>query len=75
MEADDLRSTLAKLLKKKASDLWLEHTVKTKTAPDNLNTVIVPALKKNGVLFIRTNLEHEDIPTTFIPVLSRTAAS
>ena len=49
MEADDLRSRLAKLLKKKDSELWLEHTIKTKTAPDNLNTVIIPALKKNGV--------------------------
>jgi hypothetical protein len=75
MEADELRSRLAKLLKKKDSELWLEHTAKTKTAPDNLNTVIIPALKKNGVLFIRTYLEHESIPTTFIPVLLRTAAS
>ena len=68
-KADELRTKIAKVLKKKESDLWLEHTAK------NLESVIIPALRKNPVLFVRTSLEHEDIPKTFIPLLLRTAGS
>ena len=75
MEADDLRDKIAAVVKKKAADIWLEHKKDDKTGDDNLFSDIVPALEKSPVLFVRTFLEHEDIPKVFIPVLLRTAAS
>jgi hypothetical protein len=77
--ADDMRDEIfKKLFKDKLSsskDLWLQHTVKTAKTVDNMNSDIIPALRKNPLLFIRTPVQHEDIPTTFIPVLLWTAAS
>ncbi|HZS57303.1 MAG TPA: hypothetical protein VFA65_23085 [Bryobacteraceae bacterium] len=86
--ADDLRVRLAKLLSTAASpvkpkDLFREHVKDVPEFPGqrvtpktgNLLSEIIPALRTNKVLFIRTNLRHENIPTTFIPVLLRTAAS
>jgi hypothetical protein len=75
MEADDLRTKIAAVLKKAPKDIWMEHKKDKDSGDDNLFSDIIPALQKSPALFIRTWLPHESIPTVFIPVLLRTAAS
>ena len=52
-----------------ASSLVKDHT----TA--NFDQEIRPALKASGVLFLRTFVSHDDIPTFFIPALLESAAN
>lgn len=67
--ADSLRSEIAALLGVTPISLLHEHT------SDNLETKIRPALQGRGVVFIRTQVAHDTIPTFFIPLLLDTAAS
>jgi hypothetical protein len=69
MIADSLRIEIAKAIGVSADSLISDHT------GENLTSVVLPALRKSGVLFIRTHLDHDEIPTVFIPELLRAAAS
>lgn len=70
--ADILCAEVAKTLGGDAAGLVLDH-VKTE-AGDNFAAIVHPALLTSGVLFVRTSLPHDDIPTYFIPRLLETAA-
>ena len=72
--ADALRKRIAELLKVPADSLLKKHDSNDMSSPSMINTVI-PALISSGVIFIRTNVRHDEIPTRFTPVLLRTAAS
>ena len=65
--ADALRAELARVLGVPAASLVRDHT------PDNFAAEIRPALRSSAVLFLRTYLPHDDIPTVFIPALLQTA--
>jgi hypothetical protein len=65
--ADSLRGEIAKAIGVDATSLVKDHS------PENLDKEIRPALKRSGVLFVRTFLPHDDIPTIFIPVLLESA--
>lgn len=67
--ADQLRIELAKILGVAAETLVRDHT------SANYEAEVRPALAKSGVLFVRTTLPHDEIPTFFIPALLHTAAS
>ena len=67
--ADELRGAIAKVIRADVTSLVKDHS------PENFDTDIRPALKRSGVLFVRTHLPHDDIPTFFIPALLETAAS
>ena len=70
--ADVLRGEIASALGIAPGGLVRDH-VKAE-AEDNYAAGICPALRANGVLFVRTSLAHDDIPTYFIPRLLETAA-
>ena len=70
--ADVLRGEVASVLGVAPSALVKDH-IKTE-AGDNYAAEIRPALRTSGVLFLRTSLPHDDIPTYFIPLLLETAA-
>ena len=70
--ADVLRGEVASALGVAPGTLVKDH-VKAE-AGDNYDAEIRPALRANGVLFVRTSLPHDDIPTYFIPRLLETAA-
>ena len=65
--ADNLRAEIARVIGVNATSLVKDHT------PENLDKEIRPALKSSGVLFVRTDLAHDEIPTFFIPVLLESA--
>ena len=67
--ADTLRGEIAKVLRVDAGSLVRDHSA------GNLEAEIRPALRRAGVLFLRTPTPHDEIPTLFIPELLRTAAS
>ena len=67
--ADALRAEIARVIGAPASSLVKDHS------PENLDKDIRPALKGSGVLFLRTYVSHDEIPTFFIPVLLETAAT
>jgi len=73
-EADLLRARLAAVLKVSAASLLKLHDSNDMSSPSMIRTVI-PALTSSGVIFIRTNVTHDLIPTRFTPLLLRTAAS
>jgi hypothetical protein len=73
-EADDLRSQIASVLRVPAASLRVLHDSASMTSPSMVRDVI-PALTSRPVVFIRTNVAHDDIPTRFTPLLLRTAAS
>jgi hypothetical protein len=73
-EADLLRARLAAVLKVSAASLLKLHDSSDMSSPSMIRTVI-PALLSSGVVFVRTNVTHDDIPTKFTPLLLRTAAS
>ncbi len=73
-EADLLRARLAAVLKVSAASLLKLHDSSDMSSPSMIRTVI-PALTSSGVIFIRTNVTHDLIPTRFTPLLLRTAAS
>jgi hypothetical protein len=66
--ADQLRSQIAKVIGASPASLVLDQT------PGNLEQTVKPALAKSGVLFVRTQVDHDDIPKFFIPILLETAA-
>jgi len=70
--AETLRSEVAKVLGVPTGGLVRDH-IKTDTG-DNFAAEIRPTLLTSGVLFVRTSLAHDDIPTYFIPRLLETAA-
>ncbi len=70
--ADVLRGEVARVLGVAPDTLVKDH-VKA-GAGDNYAAEIRPALRASGVLFVRTYLEHDDIPNYFIPRLLETAA-
>ena len=65
--ADSLRSEIAKAIGVDAASLVKDHT------PENLEKEIRPVLKNSGVVFVRSFVPHDDIPTFFIPVLLESA--
>ena len=65
--ADGLRAEIAKAIGVDAMSLVKEHL------PENLEQEIRPALKRSGVLFLRTYVPHDEIPKFFIPVLLESA--
>ncbi len=70
--ADVLRGEIAKALGVSLTGLVKDH-IKQKGS-NNFAAEIRPALLTSGVLFLRTFLPHDDIPTYFIPRLLETAA-
>jgi hypothetical protein len=66
--ADVLRGQIAQALGVTPESLVKDH------GPDNFDSVIRPALQTSSVLFVRTFLAHDDIPTFYIPHLLQTAA-
>jgi hypothetical protein len=73
-EANALRGRIAAALKVSAASLLVLHDSASMTSRSIIDRVI-PALKSQPVVFIRTNVGHDDIPTRFMPLLLRTAAS
>ena len=73
-EADALRGELATLLGVPKPSLLTLHDDASMTSESMVKRV-VPALSTSPVVFIRTKVGHETIPTAFIPLLLRTAAS
>jgi N-acetylmuramoyl-L-alanine amidase len=73
-EADSLRGEIAKVLGVKPGSLLKLHDSNDMKSASMIKTVI-PALRSSPVLFIRTGVGHDNIPTKFIPLLLRTAAS
>jgi len=69
--ADILRGQIAQTLGVSAASLVKDHI--TGDTGDNFAAEIRPALLTHGVLFLRTSLPHDDIPTYFIPRLLETA--
>lgn len=67
--ADELRAAIAKGLGVDAGSLVLDHSTEDPAA------AILPALRKSGVVFVRTKLPHDEIPKSFIPVLIEAAGS
>jgi hypothetical protein len=67
--ADDLRAAIARALGVDAGSLVRDHS------PEDLATSIRPALRKSGVVFVRTKLAHDEIPGFFIPALLEAADS
>ncbi len=72
--ANELRSALARLLGVPPADLRKLHDSADMSSASMIRDVI-PALRASPVLFIRTHVAHEVIPTLFTPLLLRTAAS
>jgi hypothetical protein len=73
-EADDLRSRIASAIGARAADLRVLHDSSDMTSRSMVNDVI-PALTSRPVVFIRTHVDHDLIPTRFTPLLLKTAAS
>lgn len=69
--ADALRGEIAQALGVFPTALVKDH-IQGDTG-DNFTAAIRPALLMSGVLFLRTSLPHDDIPTYFIPRLLETA--
>jgi hypothetical protein len=66
--ADELRGAIARILDVNAASLLKNHS------PENFAAEVRPALRKSGVLFVRTELSHDAIPGFFIPALIETAS-
>jgi len=66
--ADILRGEVAGVLGVSAASLVKNH------AAANLEAEVLPALRTAGVLFLRTQMPHDEIPTFFLPILLQTAA-
>ena len=73
-EADLLRGQIASALGIKPDQLLKRHDsgdMKSKVMVQE----IIPTLRSSSVLFIRTNVGHDNIPRLFTPLLLKTAAS
>jgi hypothetical protein len=73
-EADRLRGQIASVLGVSAASLRVLHDSADMASRSMVGDVI-PALTSRAVVFIRTNVAHDLIPTRFTPLLLRTAAS
>jgi len=73
-EADRLRDQIAGALRVTAASLRVLHD-STDMASRSMVGDVIPALASRPVVFIRTNVPHDLIPTRFTPLLLRTAAS
>ena len=73
-EADNLRVQVAGVLHVPAASLRKLHDSADMSSRSMVNDVI-PALTSSPVVFVRTNVPHDLIPTRFTPLLLRTAAS
>ncbi len=67
--ADTLRDQVARAIDADPAAMVVDHSM------DNLEKDVRPALRRAGVLFVRTHLPHDEIPTAFIPELLRTAST
>jgi hypothetical protein len=67
--ADALRGTIAGILGVDAGSLVKGHS------PENFEAEVRPALLSSGVVFVRTELPHDEIPGFFIPALIESAGS
>jgi hypothetical protein len=65
--ADSLRSEIARVIGADATSIVKDHT------PENFDKEIRPVLKSSGVIFVRSYMPHDDIPTFFIPALLESA--
>jgi hypothetical protein len=72
--ANELRTQIAAVLKVPPASLLKLHDSDKMSSPSMIKTVL-PALTSSGVIFIRTHIEHDQIPTVFTALLLRTAAS
>jgi hypothetical protein len=72
--ADELRAALARELGWPAGELRKLHDSADLAAPSMIRDVI-PALTSSPVVFIRTRVAHDQIPTLFVPLLLRTSAA
>ncbi|HYD40160.1 MAG TPA: hypothetical protein VEB43_04980 [Anaeromyxobacter sp.] len=73
-EADALRTALARRLRVTPASLLKLHDASSMTSASMAREVI-PALTTAAVVFVRTAVAHDAIPTQFMPLLLRTAAS
>jgi hypothetical protein len=73
-EADRLREQIAAALQVPAARLRKLHDSTDMSSP-SMVTDVIPALTSSAVVFIRTSVAHDLIPTRFTPLLLRTAAS
>lgn len=73
-EADSLREQIARRLRVSAAGLRVLHD-SGNMASRSMVSDVIPALTSRPVVFIRTHVAHDDIPTLFTPLLLRTAAS
>jgi hypothetical protein len=67
--ANELRGAIARILGVDAGVLLKDHS------PENFATEVRPSLRNSGVVFVRTELSHDEIPGFFIPALIETAGS
>ena len=67
--ADTLRKQIAAVLKVPPTSLLKLHDSSDMSSQSMIRTVI-PALTSSGVIFIRTNVTHDLIPTRFTPSFS-----
>jgi hypothetical protein len=72
--ADELRAALARELGWPAAELRKLHDSSDLASPSMIRDVI-PALTSCPVVFIRTRVSHDQIPTQFVPLLLRTSAA
>ena len=67
--ADDLRGQIARAIGVDPATLVKHYSA------ENLDKEIRPALARAGVLFLKTDLAHDEIPTAIIPLLLESAAN
>ena len=67
--ADELRTAIARTLGVDAGSLVQDHS------PEDVATDIRPAVRKSGVVFVRTKMAHDEIPGFFIPALIASSGS
>ncbi len=73
-EADRLRTAIAGVLKVGAASLLKLHDDTSLSSP-SMTRDVIPALTSSPVVFVRTRVGHNQIPTLFTTLLLRTAAS
>jgi hypothetical protein len=73
--ADSLRTEIAAVLKVSPTSLLKLHDSNDMSSQSMIKTVIPALTSSPGVIFVRTNVTHDLIPTRFTPLLLRTAAS
>lgn len=74
-EADSLRVRLAREVLQVPADSLRKLHDSNDMSSRSMTSLVIPALMNSAVVFIRTQVPHDQIPTKFIPLLLRTAAS